>query len=51
MSKTTQQKYLRIYSDYQMYSGTEVEFCKKAKITRRTLDRAIAYNSALRKKM
>lgn len=49
MSKATQDRYRRIYNNYLAYSGTEDQYCKqKAKITRRTLDRAIAYCSTLK---
>jgi hypothetical protein len=44
MSKATQERYEKILKDWNISrSMTEEQFCKKAKITRRTLDRALDY--------
>jgi hypothetical protein len=48
MSEATQERYRKIYADYRMYTGTEDQFCAKAQIKRRTLDRAIAYCATLK---
>lgn len=46
MSKTTQERYDRLWQSWQLSRGmTEDQFCDKSKITRRTLDRVIAYHA------
>lgn len=46
MSKATQEKYDRLWQSWQLSRGmTEDQFCEKNDITRRTLDRLIAYHA------
>lgn len=45
-SKATQEKYDRLWQSWQLSRGmTEDQFCEKNNITRRTLDRLIAYHA------